>query len=144
MTCPGSFSQVELRGLEPLTPCLQSMAKMSSTVHGLARSVPRSPSEYSYVQARWCRLWGQRDPLKPGCAAAGQRSRQLVYLIYLSCPSTRPWHGGEVVGGRLVRAGSCRCKVIDVALLTRILASTSSASRCYGKMVHPDGSDSSA
>jgi hypothetical protein len=35
---PGSFSQVELRGLEPLTPCLQSMAKMSSTVHGLARS----------------------------------------------------------------------------------------------------------
>ena len=28
-------SRVELRGLEPLTPCLQSMAKMSSTVHGL-------------------------------------------------------------------------------------------------------------
>jgi hypothetical protein len=32
----GSFSQVELGGLEPPTPCLQSMAKVSSTVHGLA------------------------------------------------------------------------------------------------------------
>jgi hypothetical protein len=32
------FSQVELGGLEPPTPCLQSMAKVSSTVHGLARS----------------------------------------------------------------------------------------------------------
>ena len=30
--------RVELRGLEPLTPCLQSMAKVSSVVHGLARS----------------------------------------------------------------------------------------------------------
>jgi hypothetical protein len=34
------FSQVELGGLEPPTPCLQSMAKMSSSVHGLAWSVP--------------------------------------------------------------------------------------------------------
>ena len=41
MIRPGSFSQVELRGLEPLTPCLQSMAKMSSTVHGLSRNAPR-------------------------------------------------------------------------------------------------------
>ena len=32
-----TFSQVELRGLEPLTPCLQSKAKLSSTVCGLAR-----------------------------------------------------------------------------------------------------------
>jgi hypothetical protein len=30
------FCLVELRGLEPLTPCLQSMAKVSSTVYGLA------------------------------------------------------------------------------------------------------------
>jgi len=28
--------RVELRGLEPLTPCLQSTAKLSSTVHDLA------------------------------------------------------------------------------------------------------------
>jgi hypothetical protein len=33
------FSQVELRGLEPLTPCLQSMVKVSSTVHDLAEGV---------------------------------------------------------------------------------------------------------
>jgi hypothetical protein len=32
---------VELRGLEPLTPCLQSLATMSSTVHGLVRSFVR-------------------------------------------------------------------------------------------------------
>ena len=39
----GEFSQVELRvelrGLEPPTPCLQSMTKMPSTIYGLARSV---------------------------------------------------------------------------------------------------------
>ena len=39
----GEFSQVELRvelrGLEPPTPCLQSMTKMPSTIRGLARSV---------------------------------------------------------------------------------------------------------
>jgi hypothetical protein len=34
---------------------LQSMAKVSSTVHGLACSAS-SPSEYSNVQARWCQL----------------------------------------------------------------------------------------
>src|SRR5262245_42975224 len=48
---------VELRGLEPLTPCLQSMAKVSSTVCGLAWSVPSVHPEYSSVQACWCRLW---------------------------------------------------------------------------------------
>jgi hypothetical protein len=36
MIRPGSFGLVELRGLEPLTPCLQSMAEVSSTVHGRA------------------------------------------------------------------------------------------------------------
>ena len=56
------FSQVELGGLEPPTPCLQSMAKTSSTVHGLARSVPQRPSAYSNVQARWCRLWVSSRP----------------------------------------------------------------------------------
>jgi hypothetical protein len=40
-----------------LIPCLQSSAKMSSTVHGLARSTPRGSLEYGSVQARWCRLW---------------------------------------------------------------------------------------
>ena len=51
-----TFSQVELRGLEPLTPCLQSMARLSSTVHGLGRGAPQGPAEYSSVQACWCRL----------------------------------------------------------------------------------------
>ena len=32
MIRPGSFSQVELRGLEPLTPCLQNRRKLSETV----------------------------------------------------------------------------------------------------------------
>jgi hypothetical protein len=53
----GSFSQVELGGLEPPTPCLQSMAKMSSTVCGLAWSGLLGPPEYSNVQVCWCRLW---------------------------------------------------------------------------------------
>ena len=35
-----TFSQVELRGLEPLTPCLQSMAKLSRTVYGLGWTAP--------------------------------------------------------------------------------------------------------
>jgi hypothetical protein len=30
------FCLVELRGLEPLTPCLQSMDNVSSAVYGLA------------------------------------------------------------------------------------------------------------
>jgi len=50
------FSQVELRGLEPLTPCMQSMAKMSSTVRGLGRSAPRghmSPAPSSSVGVGW-------------------------------------------------------------------------------------------
>jgi hypothetical protein len=38
-------------------PCLQSMAKMSSTVHGLARGAPQRPAEYNNVQTCWCRLW---------------------------------------------------------------------------------------
>jgi hypothetical protein len=40
MVGPGSFSQVELGDSPPPTLCLQSMAKMSSTVQGLAWSVP--------------------------------------------------------------------------------------------------------
>ena len=35
-TAPDESYLVELRGLEPLTPCLQSTAKLSSTVHDLA------------------------------------------------------------------------------------------------------------
>src|SRR5689334_13189323 len=40
-----------------VTSCLQSTAKVSSTVRGLGRGAPRSPSEYGNVQARWCRSW---------------------------------------------------------------------------------------
>ena len=32
MIRPGSFSQVELRGLEPLTPCLQNRRRLSDVV----------------------------------------------------------------------------------------------------------------
>jgi hypothetical protein len=50
-------SQVELRGLEPLTPCLQSMARLSKTVYGLARCGLLGPHESGNVQVCWCRLW---------------------------------------------------------------------------------------
>src|SRR5262249_6363266 len=53
----GTFSQVELGGLEPPTPCLQSMAKMSGTVYDLARSDLSCLPESNNVQACWCRLW---------------------------------------------------------------------------------------
>ena len=43
-------AKVELRGLEPLTPCLHSMARLSSTVCGLARSGLSGPPGYSNVQ----------------------------------------------------------------------------------------------
>jgi hypothetical protein len=49
-------------GFSSLTSCLQSSAKVSSTVCGLARSAPRGPREYSNVQARWCRLWVSLRP----------------------------------------------------------------------------------
>jgi hypothetical protein len=54
---PGSLRLVELRGLEPLSPCLQSMAKMSSTVYDLARSGLSGLPESNNVQVCWCRLW---------------------------------------------------------------------------------------
>jgi hypothetical protein len=63
------FSQVELRGLEPLIPCLQSMAKMSSTVHGPGTKRSRCPSEYNDVQACWCRLWVSARPTESRGAA---------------------------------------------------------------------------
>ena len=57
------FPQVELGRLEPPTPCLQSMAEVSSTVHGRGRDRFRCPREYGNVQACWCRLWVS---LRPG------------------------------------------------------------------------------
>src|SRR5215475_9287250 len=68
----GSFSQVELGGLEPPTPCLQSMTNMSSTVYGLASGVPSvhlSPAPFRPVGVGYgC----HRDWLKS--AEAGPRS----------------------------------------------------------------------
>jgi len=55
---------VELGGLEPPTPCLQSMARLSSTVCGLARSGLLGPPESSNVQPCWCRLWVSPQLLK--------------------------------------------------------------------------------
>jgi hypothetical protein len=46
-----------LHSLLHLTTCLQSSAKMSSTVPGLGRSASQGPPEYGWVRARWCRLW---------------------------------------------------------------------------------------
>jgi hypothetical protein len=40
-----------------VTACLQSMAKLYSTVQGLGTERSQSPAEYSDVQACWCRLW---------------------------------------------------------------------------------------
>ncbi len=39
----------ELGGTRTPTPCLQSTAKMSSTVCGLGRGAPRGPAEYGEV-----------------------------------------------------------------------------------------------
>src|SRR5262245_5283599 len=58
-----------------VSPCLQSMAKMSSTVYGLACSGLLGPSEYSNVQVCWCRLWVSSRPadghLERGKSAPG-------------------------------------------------------------------------
>jgi hypothetical protein len=45
------------KGTRTADPCLQSTARLSSTVYGLARSGLLDPSAYSNVQVCWCRLW---------------------------------------------------------------------------------------
>jgi hypothetical protein len=49
MIWPGSFSQVELRGLEPLTPCLQSDVFVCCGYADLVRQLSASSREVPLV-----------------------------------------------------------------------------------------------
>src|SRR5215471_980575 len=49
-------------GLEPPTPCLQSMAKVSKTVRGTGTERSQSPPGYGNVQDCWCQLWVSSRP----------------------------------------------------------------------------------
>jgi hypothetical protein len=65
-----------------LTACLQSMAKVSSTVSGLAWNASQGPSVYGNVQACWCRLWvSPRTPAVtvPAAETGHRLSRLLSY-----------------------------------------------------------------
>jgi hypothetical protein len=111
-----------------LITCLQSSAKLSSTVHGLARTVFKGPPEYGNVQTRWCRLWvssrsaddllirrlGQVVQNRPGAAIVWADVSGLSHLVG-SWPwswqqvwqqSRRRQHGRRFPGGRgrLVRS----------------------------------------
>ena len=104
-----TFSQVELGGLEPPTPCLQSMAKVSSTVYGLARSGLLGPPEYSHVQACWCRL---SETFVAGGVAVLQRCTDRASYCRASPRWCRPW----VVGTPCCRL---RCRWAHRIGLTR-------------------------
>lgn len=49
---PEVFGLVELRGLEPLTPCLQNPHQVSGTVSGLGKPLPAFPGRSSLVLPR--------------------------------------------------------------------------------------------
>ena len=66
----GVFCLVELRGLEPLTPCLQNPHRVSRTVHGLGRLIPlihsNLPRSRLVGVSHGCHLGG---PLRPELSA---------------------------------------------------------------------------
>jgi hypothetical protein len=67
-----SLTWVELGGLEPPTPCLQSMAKMSSSVHGLACSVPSVHLSPATSRPVGVGCGCHRGPLKSSVTGPGQ------------------------------------------------------------------------
>jgi hypothetical protein len=76
---------VELRGLEPLTPCLQNPHKVSSTVHGLGLTGSAGPLKSVEIRARWCQPWV--SPLTTatgefGWVLSSPRSTGIAYQVH--------------------------------------------------------------
>jgi hypothetical protein len=97
-----------------MTPCLQSMAKMSSTVHGLASGNPSVHLSTTTFRPVGVGCGCQRDPLKRSAQSAIAAARHR---------SSQTYPGGTCQAGYLSCGGEqCRASEQLAAIFTKVPA----------------------
>ena len=95
--------RVELRGLEPLTPCLQSTSRLSGSVADLGFDDPRRPSQTAFAGSRCGQKWwsGHRAGSKNAVKHRLTVDPFLIRQTAAGNPSCVPGRLMDVQGGAM-------------------------------------------